>query len=424
MDQTIPDYMAGASKAYRDIYEQYVDEASFLWMLRSIVVNQPHYTKQDLLELENRIEAQIEGLMTSMSEGWEACEAALKLEEAGEVFTATIVAFRSHDMENIKKAVEVGLTNDSTYKGLISALGWLPDKLVGAWIERFLSGKDMNHKYLGVAACSLKRQDPGEQLLKILNRPDCQEHHKLYARSLRLIGELRRQDLLPALNVAMNHDDPEIKFWALWSSILLGNKSLVKHLKPFVLTSGPFSSRAINIAFRVLPVEEARKWISEMATKDGLNRAVIKATGILGDPHAVNWLIGQMAKPEYARLAAESFSMITGIDLEQHQLSMDIPDNAPLIPNNNVDDDDVSLDEDENLPWPDVSKVVAIWRRQGQNFIIGQRYFLGRPLNSELLRNKLEMGFQRQRHAAAMELALTDPEYTLVNTKGKASARF
>ena len=419
MDQTIPDYITGSTSAYRDIYEQYVDEASFLWMLRSIVVDQPHYNRQDVLELENRIEAQIEGLMTSMYEGWAACDAALALEEAGEVFTATIVAFRSHDMEYIKKAVEVGLSNENATKGLISALGWLPDHLVGSWIERFLSGKDMNHKYLGVAACSLKRKDPGEMLLTILQRNDCQGHVKLHARALRLIGELRRQDLLPALHAASNLDDPAVKFWAIWSSILLGNKSSVTSLKSYIFEKGPLQHKAIDLAFRVLPVDEARKLISEMAGEEKLGRAVIKATGVLGDPHAVNWLIGKMADPLFARLAAESFSMITGIDFEQHQLAIETPNEAWLIPNNNPDDDDVSLDEDENLPWPDVQKVAALWRRHGQNFIIGQRYFMGRPIGSDILRNKLATGFQRQRHAAAMELALTDSDYPLINTRAR-----
>jgi len=147
--------------AYSDIYEQYVD---------------------DIRELEERIEAQLDGLMTSTDVAWNTCIKALSLEEPGEVFVATVVAFRSHDSAKIQKAIEVGLTSDSTFKGLVSALGWLPNSLINPWIQKLFISKDLNHKYLALAACSVRRENPADYL---------KTHVKLYARALRLIGELK-----------------------------------------------------------------------------------------------------------------------------------------------------------------------------------------------------------------------------------------
>ena len=189
--------------AYKDIYEQYVDEASFLWILRSIAVEQPHYNINRLHELEQRIEAQLDGLMTSVEEAWELCLDALDVGEPGEVFTASVVAFRSHDVKKIQIAIEAGLSSDEASEGLVSALGWLPTKLVSSWIEKFFTSKDLAHKYLAVAACSVRRENPGEALTRILSRDDCKQFDKLYSRSLRLIGETRRQDLMPVLEQAM-----------------------------------------------------------------------------------------------------------------------------------------------------------------------------------------------------------------------------
>lgn len=419
MEQLVPQSVDPVN-AYRDLHEQCVTEASFLWILRSVAIQQPHYAIEDIQELEQRIESWLDGLMAPLYEGWSACEAALELEEPGEVFTTTVIAFRSREMANIKKAVEVGLSNDECIKGLISALGWLPDHLASPWIERFLSGKGMDHKYLGLAACSIRRQDPGEILTTILQREDCLQDEKLYARAVRLIGELRRQDLLPALSAAIKSDSDEINFWAIWSAIMLGNKHVVTQLEPYVFEAGPNHESALQLAFRVLPIEKARGWISKMAKNDELGRSVIKATGILGDPHAVNWLIAKMAEPEFTRLAGEAFSMITGLDLEQNQLSMEPLGDVLEIPEDS--DENLLMDEDENLPWPAVREVAAIWRANGKNFIIGQRYFMGRPITAELLNNKLATGFQRQRHAAAMELALIASGQPLVNTKARISA--
>ena len=75
------------------------------------------------------------------------------------------------------------------------------------------------------------------------------------------------------------------------------------------------------------------------------------------------------------------------------------------MPNDDPSDADVAMDGDENLPWPDVEKIAALWRRHGQHFLVGRRYFCGRPLSSEWLKEKYANGTQRQRHAAALELA-------------------
>ncbi len=405
--------------AYSEIFDQFVDNTSFLWILRSIAVEQPHYSPADVRELEQRIEAQLGGLMTSIEQSWETCLEALELNQPGETFTAAVLAFRSHDVRKIQIAIEVGLTNDETEKGLISAMGWLPGRLVHSWMEKFLGSKDLNHKYLAIAACSVRRENPGEALIRILDRDDCKQHEKLYCRALRLIGELRRQDLMPYLNEAMESEHADVIFWSNWSVILLGNRSAAENLKPYVFKKGTHQQKAIDIVFRVLPMGPARQWIADLGKDISHTRSVLKATGVLGDPHAVNWLISKMQQPSASQLAAESFTYITGIDLESNQMNLQDPPPTDQHPNEDADDDDVSLDEDENLPWPDAEKVKQIWMNHGRNFIAGQRYFMGRNITPELLRDRLVNASQRQRHAAALELALIDSGTPLQNTRTK-----
>ncbi|MFK5891690.1 MAG: TIGR02270 family protein [Pseudomonadota bacterium] len=405
--------------AYQDIYDQYVVEASFLWLLRSIAIEQPHYNKQEILELENRVEAQLDGLLTAPDDAWQACLTALELEEPGEVFTATVVAFKSHDMDKISKAVKVGLSNGDAEKGLISALGWLPGNLVHSWIKKFFTSKDLNHKYLALCACSIRRENPSDYLNRILDRDDCKENIKLYARALRIIGELRRQDLMQYLTDALVHDNEEIKFWAIWSLILLGHHQQVSQLESYVLSENPNQKHAINIAFRVLPIEQAREWISKLSNIKSQTRTVIQATGILGDPHAVNWLILKMKEMVNARLAAQSFYFITGIDLVSNGLIGEDKNHLISQPDDLEGDNDLSLDEDENLPWPDYEKVSAMWMNCGNRFVAGQRYFLGQAISADTLKNNIRNGNQRQIHAAALELALTHSEMPMQNTRAR-----
>ena len=411
---TTPNHL-NANNSYRDIYEQYCNEASFLWILRSISINEPHNTKSDIASLEERIDAQLDGLMTSIEIGWQVCDNALEIQEPGEVFTALVIAMRSHAPEKIKTAVHAGLNSPAALPGLISALGWLPSDVVNPWIERFLYGKDLQHKFLGIAACSVRRSDPGDVLLSILKRDDCTQDIMLYSRALRLVGELRRQDCMSFLHDACNHTNDDIKFWSNWSSILLGEIKNTENLKDFIFKIGSYQNKAIQIAFRVLPIDIAREWISELSKDEKQIRVVIKSIGILGDPHAVNWLIDKMNDPLYAKLSAESFVYITGVDLEENGLNIDTPEDYPLIPNDDMYDDIMGLDEDENLPYPDVVKLALIWQKYGQKFIIGKRYFMGKLITQESLEDHINNATQRQRHAAAMELALIDNERPLIN---------
>ena len=408
-------------RAHDDLYERAATDSAFLWLLRSIAVDQPHYDPSDLAILERRLAVHLNVLMSSLEQGWQACAAALETLQPGEAFTATVIALRSHDTEKIQTAIQSGLSSQQSLKGLISALGWLSAEIAQPWAKRLLNGKDMNHKYLGVAACSVRRDDPGELLTDILKRNDCRKHQPLHARALRLVGELRRQDLMPALQASLDAQDMTQAFWANWSAILLGQHALVKNLHPYVLKPGPHQARAIQLAFRVLPVEQGREWISALAQDPANLRAVITATGVLGDPHAVNWLISRMIDPAQARLAGEAFTLITGIDLEKYRLTTAPPQDQVLVPNDNPADENVALDDDENLPWPKADEIAILWRHHGQHFLVGRRYFLGKAITPEWLKSRLTDSPQHHRHAAALELALIDSHSRLLNTRARVA---
>lgn len=421
MDRT-PSNRIDNTHAYRDLYEQSVIEASIAWVRRADAVHHPRYTLADIAQLEQHIAAPLEGLMTSPELAWECCEQALALGEPGEQFTAAVIALRSQNMHHIQTAVETGLSQERATKGLVSALGWLEPDLSVPWIARFLQGKDPRHKYLGVAACSVRREDPGEVLTSLLGREDCRQHIPLYARALRLAGELRRRDLMPALHAAADSREPAIFFWAQWSQILLGVHAAVKNLEPLVFSAGPHRARAIHIAFRVLPIETAHTWISTLSHDPMNTRIVIAATAALGDPQAVSWLIGKMAEPRLARCAGEAFTAITGVDFVKYQLHQDRLVDAQTMADDEAADTEADLHDDHGLPWPDADKVATWWRQHGANFRIGQRHFLGKPITREWLEYNLTEGGMHYRQAAALELALAYPDARFINTCARVIA--
>lgn len=405
--------------AFANITEQNASEAAFLWLLRSQAVTSPLYFPADIKELEDRLEANLEGLSVAGELGWQVCVDQLIYEEPGEIFTAAVVALRSRNAARIKMVCELGLRTAAMTKGLISAFGWVEAEIARFWIERFLSVTDPNYRMLGLAVCSARREDPGKYFLTILQDPDLNKYPRTHGRALRLIGELNRHELVPALNAAMGSPHADVRFWANWSAALLGNTAAIQNLKPYLLEPYELADKALYMVFSGLPVNVARKWITEMTEKPVLIRPVIKAIGVLGDPHAVPWLIQQMHQPELARLAGWSFSQITGIDLEAAHLDMDPPAGIETGPSDDIEDEDVSIDADEDLPWPDVRKIAKLWQVHNQLLQAGQRYFQGQEITKQLLAQVFVKANQQQKELAALQRALLDKHTALVNIKAR-----
>jgi uncharacterized protein (TIGR02270 family) len=144
--------------------------------------------------------------------------------------------------------------------------------------------------------------------------------------------------------------------------------------------------------------------------------AIIGA-GTAGDPMLVPWLIEQMQVTEHARVAGEAFTMITGADLVRDGLKGESPYDFDDDPNDDPEDNNVAMDPDEHLPWPDPQLAAAWWQHRSDAFDNGTRYFLGKTLSAGHLRQVLCTGSQRQRACAAMELALLRPGLPLFETR-------
>jgi hypothetical protein len=64
------------------LVEQHAEEAAFLWILRdAAAVHAPHYSLKDLADIDERVEAHIDGLRIAEDVGWTICADALAQEE-------------------------------------------------------------------------------------------------------------------------------------------------------------------------------------------------------------------------------------------------------------------------------------------------------------------------------------------------------
>ncbi len=76
----------------KDIAEEHARQASFLWVLRDRAVARAGYDLARLAELDQRLDAHLDGLRVAGDEAIPVCRELLADLEGGEMFTATFVA--------------------------------------------------------------------------------------------------------------------------------------------------------------------------------------------------------------------------------------------------------------------------------------------------------------------------------------------
>ncbi len=399
-----------------EIAEEHAEEAAFLWILRSAAVTATNYDLADLAELDGRIEAHFDGLQVAGEAGWACVAAGLDHKEAGEVFAAGVVALKNGDRDQLEAVLDVTEAVPETVPGLVSALGWVDRKALRGTVRDLLSAETPHRRSLGIAACAVHRADPGDPLKAGVGDPD----PGLRARSLRTAGMLKRLDLLPAISKAYGDEDEACQFWAAWSGAMMKDPNAVARLRAFARPGSDFAGRAFEVALRAMDPTAAVEWLKAIGKHQELRRLLIVGSGVIGNPASVRWLIRQMADPEYQRIAGEAVAMITGLDIVAEELESEWPEDFEAGPSDDPEDEDVAMDPDEDLPWPDPKAVEAWWAANQGRFRPGARYLLGVPVAPNSLQKVLRTGTQRQRYSAAMEIALSAPDAPFFETRAPA----
>lgn len=391
----------------RAVVEQHAEEAAVLWLLRDAAALAPHYDLAALADLDDRLDAHLDGLRVAGRGGWALCKQALDLAGPGEIFAAAILAFDPPDSARIGDVLDAAGDSPELARGLVSALGWLPLARAEGVAQELLMSSDPVRRRIGLAALVAHRRDPGRALDFVLDDAD----PRLRARSLRALGELGRINRAEVLRAALSSEDEGCRFWSAWSSALLGEAQATGQatgvLKAVAEAGGQLAERACSMAVRRMAPRDASEWLRALGALADLARAAVIGAGACGNPADIPWLIECMKVPELARIAGESFATITGIDMQP--LKGEPPPDARSGPTDDPDDEDVEMDPDAMLPWPDPAAVARAWEGRRPELRAGVRSLLGAPITPEWAAEVRFRGTQSRRAAAAIELSIRKP---------------
>lgn len=399
------------------VVQQHLDDAAILYSTRAELLRAPHARLHHLRRFDDRLMAHLEGLAIAGEQAKPLCQAALEQTSAGAVFVAATRALDGQDTVWLKQLISLADAVPECHAGLRSAFGWSERTQLRGIVADLLQADSASERVIGIAACAMHRTDPGLGPARRLEDAD----PRVRARAYRAAGELGKREFVSRLAAATREDDPACQFWAAWAAVLLGDRhEALDRLSAAARQDGPFRARAFRLALLAVVAVQAHEQLRSLAQDPVQIRWLIQGAGLVGDSTYVPWLVKQMSDDKLARLAGESFSLITGADLAGLDLERKPPEKFESGPNDDPSDSNVAMDEDDGLPWPDVERIARWWAQNGSRFVPGQRYFVGAPVTREHCIEILKTGYQRQRILAAHHLCLIEPGSVLFEWRAPA----
>jgi len=397
------------------IVTQHAEDAALLWLQRQEAIHAPHFRLHHLARLDERLAAHLDGLCVAAEEGraWPCDEAG---ELPGSLFATTVVALCAAP-QRLDELLTRAQALPDTHTEVISAFGWVEASTLQGVVKTLLDAPEPFRVSVGISACAQHRVNPGATLTSALTSEDA----SLRASALQAAGVLGHSDLLAACLSHLQDADEGVRIEAANASVLLGDRQqALAALEDIATTSGPGQTHALDLALLAAPADRAHALLQRLSRDPAQLRQLIIGSGVAGDTRYLPWLLQQMEQPALARVAAEAFATICGLDLAELDLEGDEPKGFQAGPTDNPEDPDVAPDADENLPWPDLEKMQAWWKSHAQILGTEQSLFAGVPRTHECASGVLREGTQRQRELAALMLALHHHATPLFNVTAPA----
>jgi uncharacterized protein (TIGR02270 family) len=321
------------------------------------------------------------------------------------MFVLAHLAFSTPDTQAMRQVVQLAVAEAQFSDPLVAALAWLDFKDIEQPLRLIGRSESPDHRRLAIAVQAAHRVRAEEDY----ERGAMDANPALRARALRAIGETKSLALASILNAGTRDPELRCRFWAAWSMALMGDERAGAVAFEAGIGDPVLTGFALEIGLRAGDQAWARAQVQSLAQAESTLRPAIVAAGMFGDPAVVPWLLTMLERPAFARVAAEAFASITGVDLEDARFKQDAPEDAPE-----------EHDDDSDLRWPSPEGLLTWWRSERGRFQPGTRYLAGAPISEAAALHVLRSGYQRQRRGAAIEVARLRKDAILFPTVARA----
>jgi len=431
-----------------ELYQEYLEEASFLYEQRLALFDDPEVTWEDIGDFEERFEPHIDGLVVGGELALEICQIRAREGDFGELHAAVLVFCRQNRKDLVLQALkELDPEDAERMKAMSDALKYeLPEE----WQDEFL-------RMISVSVDEILPENKrkvipiianlaGYRRLKAATGPLLAALGEIPAESLPgviwTLGRLGEQSARSLLLPYLHHENKSVSSASALALLRLGEHRLDTAL-PQTQSAQVQSAQTQNAQVQSAYTQRAQVINSRLGqapskdwsiisialgggrssvqvllelTKTGHAEAVcLIGLGLLGDISALSTLLIYLGHPETAESAALALHLFTGAQLYEKVF---VPDE--------IDQDELSEEELEDLKQgqplvrPDgkpfgttitrISLSPEVWQRwwteNRSRFTPGIRYRNGQPYSPSCLLSNLAQSPHKVRQFAYEELVI------------------
>ena len=388
------------------VQRQLKHDAPYAWFLRHQASTSPVFRSQHLAELDTRLESYLACFQLNPQERRSLVEK-LRLIDWGTVFITALVALRHNDVTVFKRAVAM-LADDQQAKELSDALCRVSYPTAEPHLAKLIAHENPLARIAAITATGFFCRDIDKgSVEKLLN-----DSPAVVAAMLGVIGKNKLVACKDSVSALLAHENEAVRFQAAHAGNLLGIPAALPALQAFCFSETPFLRAAIGLIYHVIPESDIDATLARIHESAFSPRIKAYSIAMAGVPDRIPVLLEWMDDPEYGPVAGEAFSFITGVDIEEDDLSiinvsLCESQEAPLAVKRKKDRWTEAYEED--LPWPEPELVINWWQANQCHFQNGTRYLAGKTLTDNNLQDVLKNGTQTQRLAASLILAVKDP---------------
>jgi uncharacterized protein (TIGR02270 family) len=290
-----------------ELYEEYLEEASFLFEQRLSLLQNPEISWKKIGEFEERFEAHIDGLVVGGDLAIEICKSRAEEGDFGELHAALRV-FCRQNRKDLALAILEGIDLDDVEK--VQAVGdALKYELPADWIEDLWLLGGRNHRLIPLLTkVSAYRRVGVPELGKLLQETPPQ----FLTDVIWACGRLRQPRICGELKTYLDHKDPAIQSVAAIALLRLGDEFVLDHCLR-ALTSSNWPAIPVGLAGSRAAVRILR----DGAENSQLSYDRLIALGLLGDISTIPILLNCLSDDKAGEAAAISLHLITGESISE-----------------------------------------------------------------------------------------------------------
>jgi uncharacterized protein (TIGR02270 family) len=303
------------------IYEEHLEEASFLYEQRRALIKQSDVDWRYIGDFEERLEAHIDALVVGADLAVEVCRRRSDEGDAGELFAAVCVFCRRRGaaiLANLLRGLD--FSNVERVRSVGDALKYeLPDDWRDSSLQAVRQGQGSIAALLG-GVLGYRRTPGSDVLIEALHRVESRQQ----ATILWALGRTRPGQAAMAIRSSLHSPEPDVRGAAIRAGLRMHDPEVWAQLLALTTTPPPFPIELGLAAGRsVVPtlIADATRAFSEES---------VMALGLLGDLSSVRALISLLPHEPLAPIVAEALFVITGAPLVVDVLLVDAIEEGEL----------------------------------------------------------------------------------------------